>query len=423
MNCARGTWKRWNPVMRATEKMRVAARYTLGWRGGYLSSFLSMLSVLGMVLAIALLILVLSVMNGFDREMRDNILALVPQLTLKSWAPVDDWQGFAAQIDAVPGVRASAPFVEVQGMLVRDLAIETTLVQGIDLERQQALPGLQRALEPAELTAFADDPQALLLGAKLAERLSTSAGDTLTLIVPRGAGQSAAFQALRVVGTVSSGTELDEALAVIHLEQAAVLAGTEGGVHGFRVAVDDVFRAPRMGWELVNVLPPGFYATDWTQTHGNLYAAIQMSRDLVILLLFSIIAIAAFNVVSSLVLVVVDKRADIAILRAQGARPADISGIFLRQGLLIALAGTVLGSALGVAASLGVTDLVAGLEHWLGIRFLDTDVYPIGYLPSDLRPGDLVLINGVAVVLCFLAALYPARRAARLPPADALRHE
>ncbi len=409
--------------MRSAELLRVAARYTLGGRGVYLSSFLSMLSVLGMVLAIALLILVLSVMNGFDREMRDNILALVPQLTLKSWIPVDDWQVYADQIDAVPGVRAAAPFVEVQGMLVRDLAIETTLVQGIDLERQRALPGLQRALDSAALQAFADDPQALLLGAALADRLAVEVGESLTLIVPRGSGQSARFQPFRLAGTVASGTELDESLAVIHLAQAGELAATEGGVHGFRVAVDDVFAAPRMGWELVNSLPAGFYATDWTQTHGNLYAAIQMSRDLVILLLLSIIAIAAFNVVSSLVLVVVDKRADIAILRAQGARPGDISGIFLRQGLLIALAGTVLGSAVGVAASLGVTDFVAALESWLGIRFLDTDVYPIGYLPSDLRLRDLLLINGVAVILCFLAALYPARRAAQLPPADALRHE
>ncbi len=409
--------------MRSAELLRVAARYTLGGRGGYLSSFLSMLSVLGMVLAIALLILVLSVMNGFDREMRENILALVPQLTVKSWGPVDDWQAYADDIDAVPGIRAAAPFVEVQGMLVRDLAIETTLVQGIDLERQQALPGLQRALAPAALRAFADDPQGLLLGSALAARLAVDVGDSLTLIVPRGSGQSARFQPFRLAGIVASGTELDESLAVIHLTQAGVLADTDGGVHGFRVAVDDVFAAPRMGWELVNTLPPGFYATDWTQTHGNLYAAIQMSRDLVILLLLSIIAIAAFNVVSSLVLVVVDKRADIAILRAQGARPGDISGIFLRQGLLIAVAGTVLGSALGVLASLGVTDFVAALEGWLGIRFLDTDVYPIGYLPSDLRLRDLLLINGVAVILCFLAALYPARRAAQLPPADALRHE
>ncbi|MEE4189927.1 MAG: ABC transporter permease, partial [Halieaceae bacterium] len=229
--------------MRRAEKLRVAARYTLGWRGGYLSSFLSMLSVLGMVLAIALLILVLSVMNGFDREMRDNILALVPQLTVKSWAPIDDWQDYAGQIEAVEGVRAAAPFVEVQGMLLRDLAIETTLVQGIDLERQRALPGLQRTLSADELAAFAADPQALLLGAALAERLAVEPGDTLTLIVPREAGQATEFAAFRLTATVNSGTELDEALAVVHLDQAAVLAGTGGSVHGFRVAVEDVFAA------------------------------------------------------------------------------------------------------------------------------------------------------------------------------------
>ena len=411
--------------MRASELLRIAGRYTLAWRGGYLSSFLSLLSVLGMVLAIALLILVLSVMNGFDREMRENILALVPQLTIKSWVPIDNWEAFAARIEDTPGVIASAPFIELQGMLVRDLSIETTLVQGIDVERQRALPGLRRALAEGELAAFAADTGSMLLGAALASRLGVATGDAVTLIVP-GSGEgrrAASFETFRLAGTVDSGTELDETLAVVHLEQAASLAATEGGVHGFRVQLDDVFAAPRMGWELTQRLPPGFYASDWTQTHGNLYAAIQMSRNLVILLLFSIIAIAAFNVVSSLVLVVVDKRADIAILRALGASPADINGIFLRQGLLIALAGTLLGSGLGIAGSLGVTDFVAALEGWLGIRFLDTDVYPIGYLPSDLRIGDVVLINGVAILLCFLAALYPARRAARLPPADALRHE
>jgi lipoprotein-releasing system permease protein len=411
--------------MRNSELLRIAGRYTLGWRGGYLSSFLSLLSVLGMVLAIALLILVLSVMNGFDREMRENILALVPQLTVKSWVPVDNWEAFAARIEETPGVVATAPYVELQGMLMRELAIETTLVQGVDIERQQALPGLRRALSAQELAAFAADNRGMLLGAALAARLDVSVGDDLSLIIPAaGNGRRAAgYETFRLAGTVDSGTELDESLAVVHLAVAATLARTEGGVHGFRVQLEDVFSAPRMGWELVSRLPPGFYASDWTQTHGNLYAAIQMSRDLVILLLFSIIAIAAFNVVSSLVLVVMDKRADIAILRAQGARPGDINGIFLRQGLLIALAGTLLGSGLGIACSLGVTDFVAALEGWLGIRFLDTDVYPIGYLPSDLRLADVLLINGVAVLLCFLAALYPARRAAQLPPADALRHE
>lgn len=403
----------------------IARRYSFAWRKGYLSSFLSLLSVLGLVLAIALLILVLSVMNGFDREMRENILALVPQLTLKSWQPMADWEERARQVAAHPEVVGVAPFVEVQGMLVRDAAIDTTLVQGLEITAERAPVGLREALAAADLAAFAASDNAVLLGSELAERLGVERGDRLTLIVPgSAAGRSAAqYEYLVLAGMLGSGTELDESLAIIHMDRAAALAGITGKVHGFRLQLSDLFQAPRIGWELVTSLPAGFYASDWTQTHGNLYAAIQMSRNLVSLLLLSIIAIAAFNVVSSLVLVVVDKRSDIAILRALGARPGDINGIFLQQGLLIALVGTGIGTALGIGASLSVTEFVAALERWLDIRFLDTDVYPIGYLPADLRLGDVLLINVSAVALCFLAALYPARRAARLPPADALRHE
>ncbi|MEM0955922.1 MAG: lipoprotein-releasing ABC transporter permease subunit [Pseudomonadota bacterium] len=408
--------------MRQAALLQIAGRYSLSWRRATLSSFLSLLSVLGMVLAIGLLILVLSVMNGFDREMRENILSLVPQLTLNAWQPQQNWQLELESLRAQPGVAAVAPFVELQGMLLHDLAIETALVQGVDPELQQAMSGLSRLLPAQTYRAFTDSPNGVLLGEQLAQRLGVRAGDRLTLIVPAQAGQAASrFEVFELVGTLNSGTELDESLAVVQLSRASTIIG--GGVHGFRVRLEDVFAAPRMGWQLVQALPPGFYARDWTQTHGNLYTAIQLSRDLVILLLVSIIAIAAFNVVSSLVLVVLDKRADIAILRALGARPEHISAVFLRQGLLIALVGTVLGTALGVTASLGITDFVALLERALGIRFLNTDVYPIGYLPSDLRPRDLLIINGVAVLLCYLAALYPARRAARLPPAEALRHE
>ena len=402
--------------------LQIAGRYSLSWRRATLSSFLSLLSVLGMVLAIALLTLVLSVMNGFDREMRENILSLVPQLTLNAWRPQQDWQPQLESILAQPGVLAAAPFVELQGMLLRDLAIETTLVQGIDPERQRTMSGLARQLPEEIYSNFASASDGVLLGKQLAARLGASIGDRLTLIVPAQGDRTApTFEILTLVGTVDSGTELDESLAVVTLSRASAVIG--GGIHGFRVRLEDVFAAPTMGWQLVQALPPGFYARDWTQTHGNLYTAIQLSRDLVILLLISIIAIAAFNVVSSLVLVVLDKRADIAILRALGARPDHISAVFLRQGLLIALAGTVFGTALGVAASLGITDFVVLLERGLGIRFLNTDVYPIGYLPSDLRLRDVLIINGVAVLLCYLASLYPARRAARLPPAEALRHE
>jgi lipoprotein-releasing system permease protein len=364
-------------------------------------------------------------MNGFDREMRDHILALVPQLTVKSWLPVEDWREHADLMRRHPEVEAVAPFVQLQGMLVRDDRIDTTLLHGIELAEEAQMSGFERVLSIEDRERFADQDRGILLGKALARRMGLQIGDRLTLIVPAAAGADnrTRFEHLELSGVLDTGTELDESAAFLHLAEAARLAGTPGLVHGYRLQLVDLFEAPRVGWELVSNLPQGFYAGDWTQTHGNLYAAIQLSRDMVGILLLSIIAIAAFNVVSSLVLVVIDKRSDIAILRALGATPSDINGIFLQQGLLIALLGTLIGSALGVLGSYWVTDIVAWLEQMLGIRFLNTDVYPIGYLPSDLRSGDVIVINAVAVALCFLAALYPARRAAQLPPAEALRHE
>lgn len=293
------------------------------------------------------------------------------------------------------------------------------------------LGALQRVLLPEEIQGFEEQVDGLLLGAELARRLSLQRGDHLTLIVPAVAAPTAGVPAtagtryrhVQLSGLIDSGTELDQVAAFIHLPVAAELAGTGGAVHGFRLVLVDLFAASRVGWELVSRLPAGFYASDWTMTHGNLYAAIQLSRDLIGVLLLSIIAIAAFNVVSSLVLVVVDKHSDIAILRAQGATPAAINGIFLLQGLLIAVIGSALGSALGIAGSYWVGDIVGFIESVFNVQFLTTDIYPVSYLPSDLRLGDVLAINLATMIMCFLAALYPARRAAKLPPAEALRHE
>ncbi len=411
--------------MHNSQIFSIARRYTLTWSKGYLSSFLSLLSMLGLVLAIALLILVLSVMNGFDREMRDNILALVPQLIIKSWLPPADWQASRDQMLQHPQVVAAAPYVELQGMMVKGKQVDTVLAFGISARQEQLVGGITGAVPVQQWRDFLAQPEGMLLGQALAQRLSLQVGDRATLIVPgvNFSTASARYRHLQVSGLVDSGTAIDESAVFVHLDLAAELAGKPGQVDGYRLQLIDLFAAPRVGWELVNAMPPGFYATDWTMTHGNLYAAIQMSRDLVGILLLSIIAIAAFNVVSSLVLVVVDKRSDIAILRVLGVSPADINKIFLLQGLIIAVAGTVLGTALGVFASLWVTEIVAGIEGLFDVTFLDTDVYPIGYMPSDLRLGDVLMINAVAAVLCFLAALYPARRAAKLPPAEALRHE
>jgi len=411
--------------MRFEQLRELAARYTLEWRRAHLSGFLSLLSIGGLVLAVALLLLVLSVMNGFDREMRENILSLVPQLTIKAWRAGGIDRGIEADLRAHPEVLAVAPYLELQGMMIHGADVETALFFGISPGAEEEAGVLPRALSEPEWRRFSADESGVLLGAALAKRLDLDRGDRVTLIVPalRDGARAARFEHLSVSGLLETGTELDESTAFVRLDAAARLAARPGRIDGYRLQLRDLFAAPRIGWELVDALPSGYYARDWTQTHGNLYEAIRMSRDLVVLLLLSVIAIAAFNVVSSLVLVVMDKRSDIAILRVMGAAPGDITGIFLLQGLLIALIGAGLGSLLGIGLSLWVTEIVAGIESLFGIRFLNTDVYPIGYLPADLRARDVILIDLAALLLCFLAALYPARRAALLPPVEALRHE
>jgi lipoprotein-releasing system permease protein len=235
--------------------------------------------------------------------------------------------------------------------------------------------------------------------------------------------RGARFESLYVSGVLDTGTELDQGVALVHLTLASQLAGIGEAVNGIRVTTRDLFAASRTGWELMNNLPSGFYTTNWMMTHGNLYSAIQLSRDLVSILLLSIIAVAAFNVVSSLVLVVFDKQGNIAILRTLGASPSDIAWVFVLQGGMIGLVGVAVGSALGAAGSQLVPQLVAFLEGLLDMRFLNTDVYPVSFLPVDLLWSDVLLVGGVAFVMCLLAALYPALRAAGVAPAVVLNQD
>lgn len=409
--------------MSRLELLRIALRYSFAFGRGYLSTFLSSLSTLGLVLAIGLLIAVLSVMNGFDKEMRERILALVPHITVYAQQPLLDWQTLAADLQAHPEIVSAVPFVEFDALFLRGSAIETAIGMGLE-------PGAGRGLLgalPAPLQAqFAAVEDGLLLGRGLAERLGARVGDTLTLIVPAAVGGAQAqtrFASVTLAGVLATGTELDESAAVVHLAQAADLAGLAGGVSGLQLQTRDLFGVSRLGWELLGELPAGYYTSNWMMTHGNLYAAIQLSRDLVSILLFSIIAVAAFNVVSSLVLVVFDKQGDIAILRTLGASGADITWIFILQGAMIGAVGVALGAVCGVLLSLGIPPLVAVLEQLSGLHFLSTDVYPVSFLPVDILLADIVLVCATAFVMCVLAALYPARRAARLAPALILHQE
>ncbi|MFO7553144.1 MAG: FtsX-like permease family protein [Haliea sp.] len=409
--------------MSRLELLRIALRYSFAFGRGYLSTFLSSLSTLGLVLAIGLLIAVLSVMNGFDKEMRERILALVPHITVHAQQPLLDWQTLAADLQAHPEIVSAVPFVQFDALFLRGTAIETAIGMGLEPGGDQGLLG---AL-PAPLQArFAAVGEGLLLGSGLAERLGAQVGDRLTLIVPGAVGSAPAqtrFASVTLAGVLATGTELDESAAVVHLAQAADLAGLDGGVSGLQLQTRDLFGVSRLGWELLGALPAGYYTSNWMMTHGNLYAAIQLSRDLVSILLFSIIAVAAFNVVSSLVLVVFDKQGDIAILRTLGASGADITWIFILQGAMIGAVGVALGAVCGVLLSLGIPPLVAALEQLLGLHFLSTDVYPVSFLPVDILLADIALVCAVAFVMCVLAALYPARRAARLAPALILHQE
>tara|TARA_R100000005_G_scaffold96455_1_gene83517 strand:+ start:8649 stop:9884 length:1236 start_codon:yes stop_codon:yes gene_type:complete len=409
--------------MRLRDQGRIALRYSFAFGRGYLSTFLASLSALGLILAIALLIAVLSVMNGFDKEMRERILDLVPHVSVYATDPLIDWQPVASAIRARPEVQSVQPFVQFDALFMRGRDIETGIGMGLPGAGHE---GLLAALDPDLQQRFAAEPSGLLLGSGLANRLGAVPGDVLTLIVPGADSNNPAgtrFAAVTLLGLLSTGTELDESAAVVRLELASELAGLSGGITGLQVRVADLFNVHALGWSLLADLPLGYYTTNWMMTHGNLYSAIQLSRDLVSILLFSIIGVAAFNVVSSLVLVVFDKQGDIAILRTLGASGADITGIFLLQGAMIGVIGALLGSLSGVLLSLGIPRLVVALEQLLGMRFLSTDVYPVSFLPVEILASDVAWVSLVAFMLCVLAALYPARRAARLAPAQILHQE
>lgn len=412
--------------MRGRDRIALARRYTFsGGGGGQLSSFMSGLAMLGLVLAVAVLLVVLSIMNGFDREMRERILSLVPHITVHAVNGVERSDRVAERLLMHEAVLSATPFVQFQGLLMREGRVEAMTGLGLAAAEGRELQSMTE--DAAEAGFLSGREDGLLLGAPLARRLGLVSGDRVTLLVPATSGgrgvTSTRTRVFTVSGLLRTGTELDETLAVVSLAAASSLAGLEGAPSGYRLHTDDIFGVSALGRDLSRILPPGYYLTDWTMTHGNLYAAIQLSRQLISLLLLSIIGVAAFNVVSSLVLVVIDKRGDIAILRTLGATPGDIALIFVCQGGLIGLVGAALGGCLGGILSLAIPAAVGGIERLLGTRLLATDVYPVSFIPVDLRLQDFVFVSLTALVLCLVAALYPAIRAARLAPADVLQSE
>ena len=405
----------------------IGLRYVRAKRRNHFISFISLTSMLGLMLGVAVLILVLSVMNGFDHELRTRVLGMVPHTKIESPGGLTGWQSLAERLVERERVIGAAPYVEQQGMFSVGGRNEGAMVNGIDPAWESRVSIVDEHMRQGRLDDLEAGEWNVVLGSILARRLGVGVGDRVTLLVPEAsitpAGVFPRLKRFTVSGIFSVGADLDAALAYAHIEDMQTLARLGDAVGGLRLELDDLFAAGSETRAIINELGAGYRGLDWTYSHGNLFQAIQMEKRMIALLLTVIIAVAAFNIVSTLVMVVTDKRADIAILRTIGATPRSIMGIFIVQGLAIGVIGILVGVTLGVLLALTVSDLIGWVESTLGIHFLDAGVYFISELPSRLIWSDVRNIVAAAFILTFLSTLYPAWRAARVQPAEVLRYE
>lgn len=401
-------------------------------RGNGFISFISLISTLGIGLGVAALIVVLSVMNGFQKELRTRILGVASHIQIngspRNAGELSDWSLIAQEALRHPKVRAAAPFVQEQGMLSYDQEVRGVMVRGVLPEAEEKVADFEKHMKSGHLTDLRAGEYGIILGAELAHVLRVLPGDKITLIAPQGLVTPAAIlprlKQFTVMGIFEVGMfEFDSGLALIHMTDAQKLYRLDDRVSGVRLKVDDLFAAPRVARELLGLLEADVSVTDWTRSHANFFRAVAIEKNMMFLILMLIVAVAAFNIVSALIMAVTDKQADIAILRTLGASPGSIMQIFIVQGALIGVIGLVLGVAGGVVLALNVDVVVPAIERLLGTQFLAKDVYYISELPSELQWPDVAIISLVSFVLTLLATLYPSWRASRINPAEALRYE
>jgi lipoprotein-releasing system permease protein len=407
----------------------IGLRYTRAKRRNHFISFISMTSMLGIALGVMALIVVISVMNGFQEELRDRILGVASHMEVTGHADrLQGWQGLAEQARRHPEVRAAAPYVLGQGLLAAGDTPKGALIRGVLPELEDAVAEVGRKMKFGRLEDLQAGEFRIVLGAELARSLGVYPGDKVAVIAPQGmvtpAGMVPRVKQFLVTGIFSVGMfEYDAGLALIHLADAQKLYQLGDGVSGLRLKLADMDRAPFVTRELASSLRGDYYLSDWTMSHANFFRAVAIEKRMMFIILTLIVAVAAFNIVSTLVMAVTDKQADIAILRTLGATPASIMQVFMVQGSLIGVIGTLLGLISGVVLALNVETVVPFIERGLGMDLFPADVYYISELPSKLVWSDVAWIGGVALVLAFLATLYPSWRAARVQPAEALRYE
>jgi len=407
----------------------IGARYLRLGRDDRFIGFISAISMAGIAVGVAVLLVVLSVMNGFERELRERILDVTGHATLEGLeGRLDDWRQFIADTTHAPGVVAVAPFVEGRGMLVHGPRSAGVELRGVEPAGERSVSSLGKLVTGGSLEDLEAGAFRIVLGRALAEELGAVPGDRLLLVVAQGnvtpAGVVPRMRRFTVAGVFDAGMyEFDRGLALVNLSDGQKLFRLGDAVTGLRYALADPYSAPATIRSLAVGLGGGFYVSDWTRRHANFFRSIQVTRSIMFVVLLLVVGVAAFNIVSTLVMVVKEKQGDIAILRTLGSSPAEILRVFIVQGSAIGVVGTAVGLAAGITLALNLTAIVHGLEALLGVTLVDARVYFIGDLPADVRLADVLTVSVTALALGVLSTVYPAWRAARTAPADALRHE
>jgi lipoprotein-releasing system permease protein len=410
-------------------ELLIGLRYTRAKRRNHFISFISGISMLGVALGVAALIVVLSVMNGFQKELRGRILSVVSHVQILGGSgELEGWPRVVEQTSRHPSVVAAAPFVQAQGMLSYNQNVRGALIRGVLPDMEDKVADFRPHMKSGSFDALVPDQFGIVLGSELARALGVFMGDKVTLIAPQGvvtpAGVVPRLKTFTVVGIFEVGMfEYDNGLALLAMADAQKLYRMEDRVSGVRLKLDDLFRAPRVAQELATTLDVDAFLSDWTRSHANFFRAVQIEKNMMFIILSLIVAVAAFNIVSTLVMAVTDKQSDIAILRTLGASPGSIMAVFMVQGALIGTIGLALGVAGGVALALNIDVVVPAIERLFGVQFLSKEIYYINQLPSDLQWRDVSGVTAISFVLALAATVYPSWRASRVNPAEALRYE
>ena len=398
-------------------------------RRGFVS-FVALISVMGLTLGVATLVVVLSVMNGFERELRVRILSVTSHAMLMGiHGTIDDWREVQKAVQKEPGVISAAPYIERQALVANKKLVKGVMVRGVLPAEEARTTGLGQHLTAGTLTDLKDGAYNVLLGANLAKELRIGVGDDIVIIAPDGtatpSGVVPRMRRFHVTGLFQSGMfEYDNTLALVHMQDAARLYKLGDAVTGIRMTLQDPMRSTATLMSLMRTLGPDqFNGTDWTRTHVNFFRAIQTTKSMMFIILLMIVGVAAFNIVATLVMIVKEKQSDIAILRTIGVGPKNVLAMFVVQGVLIGLAGTLIGAGLGILLAHNIQSIISGIERTFHVQFMDASVYFMSELPAYVEAGDVIRICVVAFVLCALATIYPAWRASRTAPAEALRHD